>query len=946
MIPFAHVGGFPLMFRLLTLATFLVAAVFMSALIPRPAYADCQLSGTDVVCSGSADLNGFVLRAPNLNFTAVAGSLITNVDTGLLNGACPLSLPGVALGTDATVLNHGTITASGVCGWALEVGDRSTVTNNNSLIATGVLGFGVVGDDRVTVTNTGQITTLGRIAAGISLGNDAVVTNAGGTIATSGVNAAAIDVLARSVITNTGTISTRGDLADGIRTADNSTVINKATILVSGQHAAGVRMSGSALTLDNSGTISALAETPSFVPDAGVIMQGETVKANNSGNIVASNTGVDLSAADGLTFTNSGTITAGSGSGSAAALISSPTGKTAFITNTGDINGSNGSASVRVVSGNVQLTNYGNLRGDVLFGSGNDTLEMVGGVTFLNVFDGGIGDDTLVLGDSGVFLGTVRNVETLRVFTTGAWTIGTSAFSKSATIAVGTLSVSGSLTTPQLDIGQTATLRGFGPIISAVINRGTIYPGSGVLDPVNARSVLVGTAASPGTLRIVGSYTQFATGTLYLRLNYSAVNDQLVVTGTAVLNGGTLHLQIAAYLNGRGAADGTYTLLTATGGISGAFTNIETNSFFQKAAITQTATTLSAQITSTPYSSVAFTRAQRQAGSLFDRARAAGQVSLLDNVKTADEARLILNQFAPEIYPAVQNTGLFALTALRDTLRGKTVLAGDSWHAWGAYVLRGGDEPTSTHSYDIQGGIAGMGRMLPDGTAIGVSIGHTSAADNFTSVPDRANFDATFAGLTAAHTWAGIHLETGFLYGGGDVRLQRALTLNGTTQTLSSTPSATLFSVYSDATVDRVMGPLNVTPRVGIAYDRMELGGVDEHVLGSLKTADSRVQTLRGEIGLRGTVVAGRIKPYGGVTASWDFLGEPRAIPVVFNQMNFGATTGFTLKGEHPNRFNLDLEGGINFEIDDNLTGSVGGRIAANDRFAGHGVVARLLWLW
>lgn len=925
------------MFRLLTLAAFLVAAVFTSVLIHRPAHADCQQSGNDVLCSGSGDHDGFVLRTPNLNLTTMEGALVTNVDTGLTNGMCPLSFPAVALGANATVLNQGTITASGVCGWALEVGDRSTVTNPGSLLSGGILGFGVVGDDRVTLTNTGQIRTIGTLASGVSLGSDAIVTNTGGVIATTGLNASAVDVLARGTITNTGTISAQGDLSDGIKVANDSTVINKSTILVSGQHGAGARMSGGILTLNNAGTISALAAMSSLVPDAGVIMQGDTVNAVNSGDIISTNVGVNLSATDGLAFNNSGTITAGSGPGSTAVLISMPSGKTAAISNTGDITGSNGGAALRVTSGSVQITNSGNLHGDVLLGAGSDTLDMLGGGTFTDVLDGGAGDDTLILGSSGVFLGTVRNVETLRVFTTSGWTIGTAAFTKTATVALGALAVSGALTVPNLDIGQGGVLRGNGPVVGAVTNRGTIYPGSGAL----------AFGASPGTLRIVGSYTQLATGTLYLRLNYAAVNDQFAITGPAALNGGTLHLQVADNANGRGAANGTYMLLTATGGISGAFANVETNSFFLKATVTQTATTLSAQITSIPYASVALTRAQRQAASLFDRARAAGQsTNVLDSVSTTDEARRILSQFAPQVYPAVQNTGLFSLTAIRDSLRGKTALAGESWHAWGAYVLRGGDEPTSAQSYDIQGGIAGIGKMLPDGTALGLSIGHTAASDTFDNTTDRADFDATFAGLTAAHKWGDVALESGILYGGGDITIQRAFTFNGAAQTLSSAPSATLLSVYSDVTMDRIMGPLNVSPRVGIAYDRMELSGIDEGIEGSLKTADSSVQTLRGEIGLRATTVAGRIKPYGGVTASWDFLGEPRALPVTFNQMNFGNVTAFILKGEHPNRFNLNVEGGINFAINDNFTGSLGGRIAANDRFAGHSVVARLLWLW
>ena len=941
MIASVQLGVFRQMFRFAALATFFVGAVLVSLFFQRPAHADCQVSGANVLCSG-IDPDGFILRAPNLNFTVPDTAVVYNVDTGVTNGACPLSFPAVALGTNATALNQGTITASGVCGWALEAGSHSKVTNTGGILAVGNLGFGIVGDDDVAVTSTLQIRTFGDLGTGVLLGNGAVVNNSG-VIATSGINAPGIDVLDKSAVTNTGTISASGNLSDGIKATSESTIVNKATILVSGQHAAGVRMSGSILTLNNSGSISAIAETASFIPEAGVVMQGEKVDAINSGNIVASDVGVKLSATGALSFSNSGAVIArgeGTATGNAAVLVTVPNGKTAFVTNAGTIDGLGGSAAIRVAGGNLYLTNAGTITGDLLMGAGDDTLEMQAG-TF-ELMDGGAGNDTLVLGNTGPLDGlhaTTRNVETLRVFTTGAWRLsGTTALSASAGIALGTLVVNGTLTAPQVDVAQGAFLRGSGTVTGAVANRGVLYPGDGALASVNPATQFDRSYAAPARLTIVGSYTQFITGTLYLRLNYNQASDQVAVIGPASLNG-KLHLQVGR--NGGVDGQGAYTLLTASGGVTGTFAIVETNSFFLKATLSQSSTALSAQVTRASYASVAWTNAQRQAGLFFDRHPDLAPLAL-DNVATANDARRILNQVAPDVFPALQNAGLFTLAMLREAARGKTRPADESWQAWGAYGLHGGDEPVSGQSYVIHGGIAGIGKTWPDGTAIGFQIAHTSAADTFTGIPDRADFGAAFGGVTAAHTWGRVRLESGLLYGGGNAAVQRTITLNGTAQTLSSAPSVNMLSFYANITTNHMMGPLVVTPRFGAAFDRVEIGDIDEQTAGSLRTADSSVQSFRSEIGVRAAMIAGRIKPYGGVTASWDFLGEPRMIPVFLN----GSSAGFTLKGPHPERFILDIEGGLTFALAQNLTGTVGGRIAANDRFAGHSVVARLLWLW
>ncbi len=911
-----------------------IAVLVLSAFFGSPARADCVQSGNTVTCTAT-DTNGFIRRLPNIALNVLADSSVFNVDTGLRNGECPLSFPGIALGADANVLNQGTILTSGICGWAIEVGDRSTVTSSGVIGTRGDLGFGFFGDNKVTATNTQQIVTTGTLAIGIYLGSEATVFNRGGLISTTGTNAAGIDVLNIASVTNTGTISATGALSSGISTAADSAVTNKNTVFVTGQHAVGVRMSGGAVTLNNSGTISAIADTLSLAPDAGVLMRGETVNLSNSGNIVASGNAANVGATTSVTLTNSGEISSrGEVAGSAAILIDARAGTNVSISNTFTINGFNGSAAVRALGGNVSLSNAGYIAGDILMGPGDDSVFMEFGT--IEAFDGGAGNDTLVLGNVGTLRASIRNVETLRVFTPGIWRIqDTAAFTVVAGLAFGTLQLDpgSTLVAPLVDLGQGSFLRGFGTLNGAVISRGTLAPGS---------------ATAPGTITTVGSYSQTPTGTLALRLRYSSQSDRLVVLGPAALNG-TLSLNVTD-----DATSGTpksFDLITASNGISGAFSTVRTNSMFLRARIfINTPNVLSAEITRVPYASVAYSRAQRQAGEFLDTVRINQPAALapifaaIDASSSDASARGILTQLAPETFPALQNTALFTLAAFREAGLGKaTTMTGEPWHAWGTYFLRGGYQTTSTQNYTINGGVAGIAKTLANETSVGFEIGHGSGVNKIGSASDEATLDATFVGVTAIHTWSKIRFETGLIYGGGTAQTQRLSTLSGATQVVSASPSTNLLSFYSAATIERAIGPLIVTPRMGLAYDRVMIGAANENVALSYKTDSTVTQTLRGEIGLNAVAAVGNIRPYGGVSASLDVLNEDRATPVT---LNGASSLGFTLIGEKPQSFSLGIEGGIRFVLAKNLTGSVGGRVTANDVFAGHSVNARLLWLW
>src|SRR5262249_58385113 len=123
-------------------------------------------------------------------------------------------------------------------------------------------------------------------------------------------------------------------------------------------------------------------------------------------------------------------------------------------------------------------------------------------------------------------------------------------------VAGGGLVVNGSLAS-NVAVGQGAALGGTGSIIGAVVNAGTLSPGS----------------STTGTLTVNGSYAQNG-GTYQVEVSGTGQSDLLRVTGTggtATLNGGQITV---TGLPGGFNRQTTYTIVNTTGGLSGTFSGI------------------------------------------------------------------------------------------------------------------------------------------------------------------------------------------------------------------------------------------------------------------------------------------------------------------------------------------------------------------------------------
>ncbi len=164
---------------------------------------------------------------------------------------------------------------------------------------------------------------------------------------------------------------------------------------------------------------------------------------------------------------------------------------------------------------------------------------------------------------STTFSGAISGTGGLTKTGTGLLNLtGANTYSGPTNVNAGTLAVNGSIA-GSVTVNSGGTLGGTGSVGTLVASGGTIAPGNSI-----------------GTLTVVGNFTQNG-GIYQVEANPTGQSDRINVAGTATLNGGTV--QVLAQTGTRNAS---YTILNATGGVSGAYSGVTSNFAFVRPALT------------------------------------------------------------------------------------------------------------------------------------------------------------------------------------------------------------------------------------------------------------------------------------------------------------------------------------------------------------------------
>ncbi|MEM9030430.1 MAG: autotransporter domain-containing protein [Pseudomonadota bacterium] len=440
---------------------------------------------------------------------------ITGIDSAVEggNGSSFTNRTGGLLSGADAIVGTGTLT----------VDNSGTITATNiALSASGTLNLenynAISGDSRGVVTAGGTITNYASGTISSTAGNGV---STGGTLLN--INnfgqiqgQTAISATAELTVDNSGQITGTW----GIFSVTNVSVNNRAGSTISAVRT--LLISGD-LTLTNSGLIE--GSSPSIY--RGTIAVGRAMNITNNADGVISATGAQnwailSSAAETATIINAGQITSNGGNA---------------------ISRSNGDTTLEIHPGS-------SISGIVELGGSSDIMRL-----------GGTGTDTFDVSAVGTGL-QYRNVEAFEKSGTSTWTL-TGATTEIPTFAVndGTLYLNADLSGTDFTVANGATLSGTGTAGSLTVNSG------GIVAPGN----------SIGTLNVNGNVIFNDGATYTVEIAPDGSSDHIVATGSATISTNGTTLKII----GDPAADfplsQSYTVITATGGVTGTFANITDN---------------------------------------------------------------------------------------------------------------------------------------------------------------------------------------------------------------------------------------------------------------------------------------------------------------------------------------------------------------------------------
>ena len=757
-------------------------------------------NGGTLNSQGGAEIDA-AFFTPSVTVTGT-GSTWNVGAVGLLVGGGFTTGPGTL-----TVANGGQVNGAGI----VTVGDQGpgtsfiTVTGSGStLTATGGLVIGQTG----TTIGTLNVADGGIVnaAGGTSIGQGSTL-NLGtgglsGSIVTSAiVNEGAIvanftDTLVLAAdISDVGTLSKAGP---GILILTGNNSFSGGTTVTGGliNFMAGGLGTGT-ISLNGGGLQWATGNTSDISAQLAAIGSGGATFDTNGNNVSFA---AALSGVGGITKAGGGTLTL-----SVASSYGGATNVNAGTLQAGAANAIAPMSAVTVAGGATLALNGFNQTVGSLAGAGSVTL----GTALLTAG----GDNT-----STTFSGAISGTGGLTKNGTGVLNMtGANTYVGLTTVNAGTLSVNGSLA-GAVALNSGALLSGTGRVGGLVSNGGTIAPGNSI-----------------GTLTVGGNFTQNG-GIYQVEVNAAGQNDRINATGSATLNGGTV--QVLAQ-SGTYARNTTYTILNATGGLSGAYSGVTSNFAFLTPSLSYDANNAYLLLfqSASAFAAGAQTPNQYAVGTVLDQvnATATGDLNTVLNALSAlstQQGPAALNAISGQQYADFGTTNLAGAALFMNTVGQQMALARGGagggqrqalaqacdveaceglspWSVW-ASALGGlgsvaGNGNSSTLTYNFGGAAAGIDYRLDPRFLVGLSAGYAAGNQWVDSFMGRGWTDTVSVIGYGSFTNAGFYADALAGYAWSGNQMQRQIQFPGLQRTANGSAGANLF-----------MGQIETGYRIGI----------------------------------------------------------------------------------------------------------------------------------
>jgi len=496
--------------------------------------------------------------------------------------------------------------------------------------------------------------------------------------------------------------------------------------------------------------------------------------------------------------------------------------------------GSVGTLNIGAAAGSAATTAGTFKAASIAFGAGT------GSIVFNHTSSGLLFDSAI----SGT--GTIRALAGTTILTGD-----NSLFTGTTVVDGGILTVNGSMAGSAMTVASGARLTGSGSVGSVTAQAGsTVAPGN-----------------SPGTLTVNGNYSA-QSGSIYNAevVPGGSVSDLISVTGTATIANGAI-LNASRYGNGFFTLGSRYTVLTATGGVTGTYSLRDTAlSSFYAAAASYDANNV--------YLSVTQTRAFTEAAATPNQTATAGVLQKLPtgsalrgavgSIPTDAEARAAFDQLSGDIHSSIKSAMVedsrFVRNAAVDRIRGAFDGVGAQAIPSGTYGIDGltvwsngygawggidGDGNAGKLSHDSGGFLIGADAPVFKTWRLGFLAGYGAAtysgdARNASGFSDNYTF-----GAYGGTEFGALGVRLGTAYTWSDVTTRRQIGFTSFSERLAGHYGTGAYQAFGDVGYrinagETSLGALSFEPFAGLAF-------VDLHSDGFTEQGGLAALTARGD---------------------------------------------------------------------------------------------------
>jgi fibronectin-binding autotransporter adhesin len=498
---------------------------------------------------------------------------------------------------------------------------------------------------------------------------------------------------------------------------------------------------------------------------------------------------------------------------------------------------------------------------------------------------------------------------------TGSGTLnltGNSTYTGPTLINEGALAVNGSIASI-VTINDGGILKGTGTVGGAVVTSdGTLAPGNSI-----------------GTLNVAGDVT-FAAGSVYeVEVNADGRSDQIIATGQALIEGGTVQVLAEA---GTYRPFTEYVIIEAEGGVEGEFEEVTSNYAFLVPTLEYDEDAVRLQLVrnNVDFAEVAETANQASTGAAVESLGFESDLYSDVAILTEAGARQAFDALSGEAYASLSSGIVADSRHIADALlqagrEGGTGGWAQALGSWGGFDAASGVAGLDSDHQGLIGGVNyGMG-----GFGIGAAFGASKTDYDVRQRASSANVDSTFVGLQAGYGAGPINARIGGSYAWHDVDARRTVAFPGLSEAVEANYDAKTTQLFGEIGYQVPQGAMTFEPFARIEHVRVKTDGFEESgdtVALAVDRESRKVQFL--SLGLRMTGSAPlsdtmTLEPK--LSASWrrgwgDLTGRSTAA--------FDGSDDFAVLGARlpKNALDLDLGVGIrsgNFRIGASYKGTI-----------------------